>query len=102
MAWAGGGTDEYKVEAGGLNQTFVGLAFGVNLDGGRVAYGRLAGFSIRSASVILWLDGVQGDAGTIEVGPGTELWFSHYTSSAQVIDYLARIEKHLDPNSKRR
>lgn len=101
MAWAGGGTDEFKVEAGGLNQTFVGLPFGYNVSEGRVTYGRLAGFAIRPASVILWLDGVQGDAGTIEVGPGTELWFSRYTNSAQVIDLLERIEKHLDPNKRR-
>lgn len=101
MAWAGGGTDEYKVEAGGLNQSFVGSAFGLNLDGGRVTYGRLAGFSIRSASVILWLDGVQGDAGVIEVGPGTELWFSHYTDSAQVVTLLEAIEKHTDPKPRR-
>ena len=101
MAWAGGGSDEYKVEAGQLNQSFVGLAFGYNVSEGRVTYGRLAGLAIRQASVILWLDGVQGDAGTIEVGPGTELWFSRYTANAQIAETLDRIERLLDPKARR-
>ncbi|MBO3086629.1 hypothetical protein [Cellulomonas fengjieae] len=101
MAWAGGGTDEYKVEAGGLNQTFVGIAFGVNGSGGTVTYGRLAGFHIGPREVKLWLDGVDGDAGVLDVSPDTEVWFSRYTPPAQVSAALERIEKLLDPEKSR-
>ena len=101
MAWAGGANDENKVEAGALNQTQVGLAFGVNLDAGQVVYGRLAGFSIRPSAVTLWLDGVAGDAGVLDVGPSTELWFSAYTQDSQALELLVRIEKHLDSEPRR-
>lgn len=101
MAWAGGASDENKIEAGELNQTQVGLAFGVNLDAGRVIYGRLAGFSIRPSAVTLWLDGVAGEAGILDVSPSTELWFSAYTHDSQALELLARIEKLLEAKPRR-
>ena len=100
MAWVGGGSDEYKVEAGGLNQTFVGMAFGVNLDAGRVIYGRLAGVTIGPSSVVLWLDGVQGKPAELTVEPSTEVWFSHYTGSAQIQTLLESIEKQVTGNRR--
>ena len=96
MRQVGGSSDENKIEAQELNQTHVGGAFGVNLDAGQVVYGRLAGFSIRPSAITLWLDGVTGDAGVLNVDPSTELWFSAYTQDSQTLDLLVRIEKHLE------
>jgi len=50
--------------------------------------------------VTLWLAGVRGAAGELAVSPSTELWFSHYTISAQLLDLLERVDKHLDPEPR--
>lgn len=101
MIQAGGGNDEYAVEAGQLNQSFVGLEFGYNTPV-RTIYGRLAGVAVAEAQVTLWLAGAPTEEATLAVPPSAELYFSRYTGSSQILDLLERIEKHLDAKGNRR
>lgn len=90
MIQAGGGLDEYVVEAGQLNQVFIGMEFAFNKPSSTV-YGRLAGVRVYPGKVTIWLDGVPGEAGILDLAPSDRLYFSHYTNQAQVQVLLERL-----------
>lgn len=89
---AGLGSDENSIPAGQLNQTHIGLAFGVNVKDG-VAYGRIAGFHIDDRTVTLHLDGVTTglNYAAVHLKPTDPVYFSAYTTDRELQGVLDRI-----------
>lgn len=92
MAFLGGGTDEYKVQAGELNQNHIGLSFGVQT-GGSVLYGELGSVRLYSTHAMLGLAGVSEEPIRLELT--ADLYFTHYQFENQVARHLEDFSTHL-------
>lgn len=92
MTHLGGGTDEYSIEAGSLNQTHIGSDFGVKYGAG-VLYGRVGSVKVYPKQVFISLAGVAG--GAIQLEPETLLYFSRHQHDAQVLGHLENFSDHL-------
>ncbi|POH68977.1 hypothetical protein C3B61_03495 [Cryobacterium zongtaii] len=91
-------SDEHFAEASNLNQTSIGLAFGVNRPDGTVFYGRIAAFHVRDRDVVVYLDGVSGDPDEVSLNlrHDEKLFFSRYTRESHLIGTLERIEDKIN------
>lgn len=88
---AGRASDEYGVDAGDLNQSFIGLTVGYNAPDGTV-YGKLAAAKVSDDEVHIWLDGfVAGDVAHIVVDPHARLFFARTSGDWQLREAVDRV-----------
>jgi hypothetical protein len=92
---AGGRDDEYAVEAGALDQSYIGLAFGYNV-ADRTLYGTLGGVEVSTSHVTLWLADVPEEWSTLRLAPSDTLYFSRCRSRAHEEAQLRQMETQLE------
>ncbi len=99
MSQAGRGIDEYAVEAGSLDHSFIGRRFGYNC-AERTVYGTLAGVEMSRTYVTVWLADLPQEWATLRLAHSDTLYFSHATTSAHLEAQLDRIERRLDDEER--
>jgi len=91
---AGLAPDEFGIEASQLNQTHVGLSFGVNFDDGTIVYGRIASIHIERNDVLIRLTGSGSEDdhySTVHMKHHEQLFFTRYSHERQVLDLLEKL-----------